>query len=184
MARESKTRYALLGLLAFHPMSGYDIKQAIEQSLNYFWSESYGQIYPMLNGLADDRLAVKTVERQQGKPNRHVYAITDAGRAALAAWLEKPAEPHRERVEVLLKVFFGGMMPKETTVRHLEHFRREHTELLATYQVIEASLQARCTEHPNMTCGLFTVRCGIHVSLAMIAWCDETLAAMDVGNHD
>ncbi len=48
MARENKTKYALLGLLNVCPGSGYDIKKLMEQSTSNFWNESYGQIYPIL----------------------------------------------------------------------------------------------------------------------------------------
>ena len=48
------TPNALLGLLSLRPMSGYDIRQVISESIGYFWSESYGQIYPGLE--AADRL--------------------------------------------------------------------------------------------------------------------------------
>ena len=178
MARESKTRYALLGLLSRQPMSGYDIKRAVEQSLSYFWHESYGQIYPMLNGLAEDGLASRCVERQEGRPDRHVYAITDAGRNALEEWLRKPADPQRERVEVLLKVFFGSNLPVAETLRHIERARQEHEALLTSYEETERKLQGEWAGPIEASFGLATVRCGIHVSRAMLAWCDETTAAL------
>ena len=57
MARKARTHYAILGLLCWKPMSGYDIKKMVEVGLSYFWSESYGQIFPTLNRLVDDGLA-------------------------------------------------------------------------------------------------------------------------------
>ena len=52
MARMNKSRFALLGLLSLGAMSGYDLRKLFEQSLIHFWSESFGQIYPMLRSLA------------------------------------------------------------------------------------------------------------------------------------
>lgn len=40
MAKEHKSRYAVLGMLSLGPMSGYDIKKVIEESINNFWQES------------------------------------------------------------------------------------------------------------------------------------------------
>src|SRR5215216_5837443 len=103
MPRENKSKYALLGVLSLGPMSGYDIKKTIELSLSNFWSESYGQIYPILKSLVEEGQATITVERQMGKPNRHVYTLTGAGREELEGWLRKPVEYEVGRSEILLK---------------------------------------------------------------------------------
>ncbi|MEH6524428.1 MAG: helix-turn-helix transcriptional regulator [Sneathiella sp.] len=41
----------MLGLLTWRPMSGYELKQEIEGSLENYWSESFGQLYPHLREL-------------------------------------------------------------------------------------------------------------------------------------
>ena len=64
------TPNALLGLLSLGPMSGYDIRQLIPQSIGHFWSESYGQIYPGLKRLAAAGLVEKKTERKKGSPDR------------------------------------------------------------------------------------------------------------------
>ena len=83
------TPNALLGLLSLEPMSGYDIRQMISRSIGYFWSESYGQIYPGLKRLAADGLVEKKTERRKGSPDRHVYSLTAAGRKQLEAELSE-----------------------------------------------------------------------------------------------
>jgi PadR family transcriptional regulator AphA len=83
MARENKSQYAVLGALSMRPMSGYDIKKTFEQSIGSFWSESYGQIYPILRSLVAEGLATSRVEKQPGGPDRRVYALTEAGREEL-----------------------------------------------------------------------------------------------------
>ena len=45
------TAEALLGMLSLGPMSGYEIRQPIEESIGNFWRESFGQIYPTLKRL-------------------------------------------------------------------------------------------------------------------------------------
>ena len=44
MAKENKSKYAVMGVLSICPASGYDIKKFMECSTSNFWSESYGQI--------------------------------------------------------------------------------------------------------------------------------------------
>ena len=65
---KKKTRFALLGLLSWKPMSGYDIKKIVDIGLSHFWNENYGQIYPSLDALVKEGLAIKTVDKLSGKP--------------------------------------------------------------------------------------------------------------------
>src|ERR1700761_1644592 len=84
------TPNALLGLLSLGPMSGYDIRQLIPQSIGHFWSESYGQIYPALKALTTEGLVTKKTERKKGRPDRNIYSLTEAGRKQLTEWLAIP----------------------------------------------------------------------------------------------
>ena len=54
MARENRTRFAILGMLMSGPKSGYDLKQDFEQRISPFWSESLGQIYPALHRMDEE----------------------------------------------------------------------------------------------------------------------------------
>src|SRR5262245_4194745 len=124
MARKAgTTEYAVLGMLALGPGSGYDLKKRIEGSVAHFWSESYGQIYPILARLASRRLVERRLERQRGKPDRFVYSITAEGRERLGAWLGEPAREQGFRSELLLKLFFGRYRPVEESIRHVQRFR-------------------------------------------------------------
>ncbi len=105
--KENKSKYAIMGILSMGPMSGYDIKKKFEQNLSYFWSESYGQIYPILKKLAQQGLATRTIERHEGKPDRHIYALTAKGQKELQDWMIQPVGRQIGRHEILLKLFFG-----------------------------------------------------------------------------
>lgn len=182
MARENKTKYAILGLMAEKPVSGYDIKKAVEESLGNFWSESYGQIYPVIKQLTQEGFVRReAIETREGKPARHVYTITEKGREKLRSWLIEPAEPHRERVEVLLKLFFGNEVPVSESIKHLERFREENSALLEKYLTIEDCLKSEYGNETALPYWLSTVRCGIKVSSAMIEWCNETIENLKGG---
>jgi PadR family transcriptional regulator, regulatory protein AphA len=177
MPRENKTKYAVLGLLTYAPLSGYDIRRIYAQSLGNFWSESYGHIYPILKRLEEEGLATRVVERQDGKPDRNVYTITDLGREELHRWLAQPLDPHRERVELLLKVFHGWEVGPAVMIEHVRQTRAEHEALLKKYDHYDEAM-AREAE-PPAPYWLMTVSCGRHISEAYIAWCDETLAKLE-----
>src|SRR3989442_13387821 len=103
-ARGANTsRYAILGVLSRRPMSGYDVKKLIDRSIAHFWSESYGQIYPILNRLAAEGLAERRRERQRRKPDRHGYSLTSKGPAELLRWLALPPPLQPVPSEVPLK---------------------------------------------------------------------------------
>lgn len=180
MARENKSKYAILGLLARGPMSGYDIKKSIEIGLGNFWSESYGQIYPVMNALADEGLTTRDIQKNDGKPDRHVYTITDKGREVLHKWLTESTEPLKLRVEVLLKLFFGKNVSLEESLKQVESFRQEHIEKLKHYLAIEEYLKQDRADNPEQPYWLMTVSCGIWVSRAFVDWCDETIEKLKV----
>jgi DNA-binding PadR family transcriptional regulator len=177
MPRENKTKYAVLGLLMYASLSGYDIRRIYADSLGNFWSESYGAIYPILKRLEEEGLATRAVERQAGKPDRNVYTITDQGREELHRWLAVPADPVGQRVEVLLKLFHGWEVGPAVMIEHVKRFRAEHVALLERYAHYD-EMMTRNSEPPSPY-WLMTVSCGQHSSRAFIEWCDETIAKLE-----
>ncbi len=177
MPRENKTKFAVLGLLTYAPLSGYDIRRIYEDSLGNFWSESYGHIYPILKRLVDEGLATRDVERHEGRPDRHVYTITELGREEIHRWLALPPEPHKERVELLLKLFHGWEMGSGVMIEHVRQVRAEHEALLKKYDHYDTAMAAALD--PPTPYWLMTVSCGRHISEAYIAWCDETIGKLE-----
>ncbi len=176
--RENKSKYAVLGILSLGSMSGYDIKKTIESSLSNFWNESYGQIYPILKSLVSEGLATVSVEAHAGKPDRHVYALTDAAREELRRWLLRPVEHEVGRVEILLKLFFGWQVPPQENARKVEEFRELQQRLLHKYAEIEKWLREAHADAPGLPYWLMTLSYGRRSARALIDWCDETLATL------
>jgi DNA-binding PadR family transcriptional regulator len=118
--------YIILGLLGAHPMSGYDIKRAFDRSLATYWNAGNSQIYTTLKTLAARKLVSSEIIQQEGRPNRRVYSLTPAGRAALDAWLAEPVPSRFTKDEFLTRLFFCGQTSDAIALRHLE----EHEEAL------------------------------------------------------
>jgi len=177
--RDKKSKYAILGMLSIEPMSGYDIKKEIEESISNFWTESYGQIYPVLKNLVAEKLVTKTVQKGAGKPDRHIYALTERGRKELQSWLAQDAMPKVERNEFLLKLFFGEEVAVTVSIRHVEQFRELQRGLLEKYKAIEKEIKTLYLDNPNAPYWLMTVRHGQYVRQALLDWCDETLAKLN-----
>jgi PadR family transcriptional regulator AphA len=173
--RESQSPFALLGLLRFGPMSGYDIKQVADRTVNHFWREGWGQIYPTLKKLEAEGLVTRTTSKGNGRPDRHVYALTDEGRQRLQAWLETPPLSAQPRNELLLKTFFAREMPLSVLSEHIERYRSEQEALLREYDAIAARIEQEAARDPEMPFWRMTLSYGRHQRAAAMAWCDETL---------
>ncbi|HEV7235512.1 MAG TPA: PadR family transcriptional regulator [Ktedonobacteraceae bacterium] len=177
MSKENKSRYVVLGMLSLGPMSGYEIKKRIEGSTSNFWSESYGQLYPTLKQLVEDGLTISQTEKQEGKPERYIYTLTEKGWASLRHWLTEPTEHPVQRIELLLKLFFGRQTSASVHIEHVQKFRALQTQLLEKYIAIEAHLRA-CEDDPDIPYALITLNYGQHECRALLAWCDETIATL------
>jgi PadR family transcriptional regulator AphA len=179
VAKENKSKYAVLGALSVCPGSGYDIKKMMEQSTSNFWNESYGQIYPILKQLIEEGLATSHTEKQEGKPERYVYTLTERGTEELQRWLTEPVEYVVERNELLLKLYFGKHVPVAKNIEHVRTFQRLQAQLLRKYENIERHLQAGIASNPDLQYPLLTLRYGMHRCQALLAWCEETLATLE-----
>src|SRR2546423_1361238 len=168
----STTDYALLGMLTLKPMSGYDIRATIAESIAYFWTESYGQIYPTLKRLTKEKQVARRTEKA-GARERHIYAITAAGREVLAEWLERPAQPRPPRNELLFKLFFARHSSPAEAAAQVERFRAEQEKAVARYQAVERGLYERHGKNPDLAYWLITLRYGQLEAEALLRWSME-----------
>ena len=179
MISKRRTSQAILGFLTWGPKTGYELKKVVEASIGNFWSESFGQIYPALARLAECGLAVRVDGPKAGRRPQHAYAITDAGREELRRWLAEPVAMPRPRNELLLKLFFGRAIDRETCIAHLRAFAEGQRRLAARYAAIRAPMEAQGGGNPNLPYWLVTLSYGEHYTQAMIAWADETLVTLN-----
>jgi len=118
--------------------SGYDLQQAAEHSVGYFWAPAKSRIYAVLPKLVDAGFATRRDVLQQGRPNKQLYRITEAGRAALQRWLAEPPEPDPDRNALLLKVFFGVLSDDEVILEQVRAKRAQADELKRDLERIDA----------------------------------------------
>src|ERR1700748_1903569 len=104
----TSTSYALLALLdRFGELTSYEIKDALETSIENFWPVPHTTAYQEPARLAPG--ASLPARQEKGGRRRRRWSLTDAGREALRAWADEPvAAPPPPRDELLLKIFAGG----------------------------------------------------------------------------
>lgn len=95
-------KFAILGLLAENPMSGFDLVREFDVGHSVIWPAPQNEIYKILRTL-DAEGAIRVADR--GARGRIVYAITPEGRAALTEWLRGETD-YAMRYEPMLKAVF------------------------------------------------------------------------------
>lgn len=172
MANEKKIDCVILGLLSHEELTGYEIKKRMDTTLKYFWSASYGSIYPALSDLVNRGLATKR-EDKENKRNKLIYTITDDGRNYLKEWLTLPVEKDELRYETLLKLFFGNEQDIEQVLSHIKLFeekiKKELPYLLGAEKVLKACLNDDIAHKYY----LLTVTFGLKTYRTYLEWCEE-----------
>lgn len=176
--RRSRTPWVVLGMLAYEPMTGYDLKNGIEATVGHFWQESYGQLYPTLHALHDEGLVSMTPDATGGRA-RNVYAITDRGHAALRSWLTDEAHATPVRNELLLKIFFASHAERDALRPHLEDALSRAREQQGVLRAVKAGIEREPASDHQRFCWALTVDYGLRNADAVEAWARDALEAFD-----
>ncbi len=114
--RLSATSYLVLGLIGLRgPSTPYDLKQAANRSINYFWPFPHSQLYSEPERLTKAGLLTH-VQEETGR-RRRLYTLNEAGRLALTQWLKSPpGEVFEMRDMAVMQLFFGEFIETEELV--------------------------------------------------------------------
>jgi PadR family transcriptional regulator, regulatory protein AphA len=163
--------HAILGLLQWEPMTGYDLKtQRFDQSIAHFWPADQAQIYRTLDKMAEEGWVRSSIEVQDGRPNRKVYHLLPAGEAELKRWLltDQPLSVYREAF--LVQVFFAQELPNAVIIRLMEVQLRLHRERLAAYESIDPLSMDDLRGNRAMSLQRMPLELGIRIEQTKIAW--------------
>ncbi len=177
MAKNGKSQFAILGMLGLlKKSSGYDLKKHMEASTQYFWKESFSSIYPVLEELEKQKLIVEVEKTRKSNRTCNIYTLTPKGRTTLKNWLMQPPENMQLRNELLLKLFFGKMVPIEINIEHLEQQKKELEIKLSTYRQIKDELS---NDHSlDSVYSLITLDHGIRQVSTSLEWCDSAIKTL------
>ena len=176
--------HILLGLLR-DPATGYDLKNAFSERIRHFWSAELSQIYPTLKRLEQRRMLRSRVEPSPRGPNRKVYSLTGEGREEVRRWLRSGPEVGTERFAYLAQLYFmDAVGDLRETRAFMEELRAHLAGWLGQLRSVEGEVTAAHGDEPERYSDagfhrFATLRMGIHSIGSKVAWCDETLAAID-----
>jgi DNA-binding PadR family transcriptional regulator len=165
-------RYALLGSLADHPGTGYDLVKHFEQSLAYAWPASHSQIYPELARLLDEGLIEQT---GAGARNSKTYAVTEAGLDEMRRWLRETTPDRRVRSDAALRGFFLWLLEPSEAEEQIVSERAYWQGVLDEFLRIETEPTGRNKKARTLRIAL---EGAIRIIEARIAWLDGVAAEL------
>ncbi|WP_274364726.1 PadR family transcriptional regulator [Paenibacillus thermotolerans] len=177
-------RYALLTLLAREPLSGYDIKQHMNNRIGPFWKVGSNQVYPELSKMEEEGLVrLQGVEQNSYRPARKVYEITESGRDELIRWTVEPGGVENTRDDFLLKVYNTWLVEPSRMAAQVREVKKQHEQRLSYYLDKVAELENML---PDSRSGAFdpiastipVVEFGIEHERLYIDWCDRFIAKL------
>jgi DNA-binding PadR family transcriptional regulator len=178
--------FAILGLLAREPHTGYDLARRMRRPVGYFWQSTHSQIYPELHRLEADGLVRYDVVDGRGPRDTKRYEITEAGLGVLRDWLAQPSTDAPARDEFALRVFSLWLVDPAVARELVRAQRDQHSARLADYREQERQMRAdvgaaadpqapdRSTD-PALFASYATLRGGIGYESHRVAWCDWLL---------
>jgi DNA-binding PadR family transcriptional regulator len=114
-------RLVVLGLLAEAPRYGYEIKSNLHDRFSSTIGVNNNTIYPLLRSFLHDSLVTKETVPVEGRPDRQVYTITDAGREELASMVARlPETDIADQDDFMIACTFLPQMDDETRKRLLD----------------------------------------------------------------
>jgi DNA-binding PadR family transcriptional regulator len=181
--------HAILVSLCEQSGSGYELTRRFDRSIGYFWTATHQQIYRTLRTMEADGWLSATVVEQQGRPNKKVYTVSDAGRRELARWIAAPltrgvstragALGDSRTREVAVKVRGAAFGDRGALHQQIVALRAERADLLDTYRGFEKKQFPDPTTLRDSALHQYLVlRGGIRAEEGAIDWLDEVGAAL------
>jgi DNA-binding PadR family transcriptional regulator len=134
-------KFILLGFLDYGPMTGYELKQTIDNSTGHFWHAHHSQIYTTLRQMEKDGLVTSEFASEENALRRRVYTLTEAGKKELTQWLDTPMEeipPLKE--DFLVRMFVSGKRDPQKVLEELAIQQKLHKSTASIYEKMQNSI--------------------------------------------
>ncbi|ATA27204.1 PadR family transcriptional regulator [Mycobacterium lepraemurium] len=176
-------RDAVLAALLEGESSGYDLAKDFDASVANFWPATPQQLYRELDRLAGQGLIRARVVHQQRRPNKRMFSLTAAGRAAIRRFTATAPKPSVIRGELLIKVRAADAGDMRAVRDAIRERRDWATAKLARYQRLRARLLDGRSKEDYLAraerIGLYlTLIRGISFEEDNIRWAEHVLAVI------
>lgn len=169
----NKLSYGLLGLLSTQPMTGYDLTQKI----NSFWRSTHSAIYPLLSELEENGYVEYRFEKQNGKPDKKIYNLTETGKSLIHDWFMADAGDAVVRDEMILKLYCLKAVDSEAAKKVLDDYEGRCRRKITEYENHIAKVKLRAIEQEEKdTSSLFgsyiLTQRSLNEALLNLKWCE------------
>lgn len=168
---------AILGLLKERAMHGYELRKQLGQKLGFFWTVSFGSLYPTLKKLERRGVVEKFFPHDQTSRRKQVYRITAAGEAEFLELLAEGAHSSWEEDKFPLRLAFFRYLGPEARMRLLE---RRKAYLEDKLEEGRRSLQ-RASRGVADTYTVSLMRHAVETTEHDITWLDTLISAERAG---
>ena len=159
-------RQPLLALLATGPAHGYELKQAMEQQFGSVLPPlNAGQIYTTLSRLERDGLVDDDAVAQNGRPNKRVYQLTEAGRMELRGWVADATPAARLRDDFFVKLVLARAAGIADPLELIDRQRSAYLQALRSLDDVAAQTDG------DVTAALLVEGAALHLE-ADLKWLD------------
>ncbi len=142
--RTNPLALAVLALLSERPMHPYEMAQTMrERHQEEVIKLNYGSLYTVVESLhRHDLITASATQKAGNRPERTVYAVTDAGTAELQDWLrELIGVPAREYPRFEAGISLVGLLPPQDALALVEQREAAKGEEIAALAVLIEQLK-------------------------------------------
>ena len=137
----------ILAHLLQRPYHGYELKRQVESVGSTI---NNNQLYPALKRFEEMGAITRKVEHQAGKPDRHIYHITNRGEEVLQAMLQEfPPELAADDGEFLTRVAFFHLLDTDARLAILTTRQAARQQDLRQMQQFEELLEREGSDAQN-----------------------------------
>ncbi|MEU0533300.1 PadR family transcriptional regulator [Amycolatopsis tolypomycina] len=164
--------------------SGYDLAKGFDASVANFWAATPQQLYRELDGMAADGLVQARLVRQERRPDKRLFSLTEAGQRELHAFTARPPRPSVIRDELLVQVQAVDAGDEPAVRRALAERMTRAEAKIARYERLRARLLDGRFEDDYLAGAerigpYLTLMRGLSFERENLRWCEQSLKVLD-----
>lgn len=136
----NKLSYGLLAFLATEDLTGYELMHKMKT----IWNTTHSRIYPLLSELECLELVSYSTIKQNNKPDKKVYSITDKGKELIIKWIKAPTNKPVIKDEMLLKISCIQLLDKDDIITLIDEREKYYEERMKLDKKMIDEIKGKC----------------------------------------
>ena len=177
-------RHAVLAALLDGELSGYQLAKAFDVGVANVWYAQPQQLYAELTRLEKEGLVAGREVVQEGRPNKRLFHVTDAGLAELENFTAASAKPAFIRDDLLVKVQAADRVDTDALIAELAERATVAQAKIDLFGELLRRLRGDRTEkeflrHGDRVGPYLTCLRGLAFEQENRDWCRHTIAVLE-----